>query len=151
MWDTGTGVAASVAKFNQVLLGGSFLGWTVVEYEGALGSDSCYNPGVDSGLVPEHPRPSGGSWTVSGANQWGPDYVGWTTAAVTYIRDHSPFGSTTPILIPAFPCGYQLFQVVQINCFYETPFVYDDVIQTGSVFETYVENCREGVCAYINY
>jgi hypothetical protein len=142
-------VRPTASEFRQVLSTGTFSGWTVTEYPGALGSDGCWNPQVDPAYVPQYPTISGGTWPVAGDNSWQPDIVGWWPASVEYIRDNSPLRSNTPI-IPYFPCGAQVNQQLAIHCPADlTEVFYNSVVQSETVYGTYVKNCRAGVCSVI--
>ncbi len=140
----------TTSQFEQVLAGSNFSGWQILEQSGGPGADGCWNPQVDPGYVPEYPVISGGQWPIGADNSWGPDEVGWVTGSVDYIRGNSPLYSNTPI-ITVFPCGAEVYQVVTILCIegvFTVPF--DDVIQTETVYDTYVQNCREGVGSVVN-
>lgn len=144
----------TATNFQMVLKGGSgnYMGWSVTEYSAAPGSDGCYNSKVNPAYVPEYPVISNGTWTVGSGNSWGPDVVGWLPGSVTYIRNNSPLHSNTPI-ITTFPCGEVVYQALGILCpGGSTTDLYDpDVTLTASVYNTYVENCREGVCSILNH
>ena len=149
----GTGNLATVSNYSQVLQGGTgnYGGWTITEFEGATGSDGCWNPGVNASLVPRYPSVNGSSWSVYSDNHWSPDQVGWTVASVNYIRQNSPLYSKTP-LIPYFPCGYEVYQDLFISCSGSASGEdYDNTTQSGTVYSTYVQNIREGVGSVINY
>jgi hypothetical protein len=150
----GAGNLATVSYFNQVLQGGTgnYGGWTVTEFEGATGSDGCWNQNVNPAYVPEYPSVDGSSWSVFSDNHWFPDEVGWLAASVNYIRQNSPMYSNTP-LIPNFPCGYMVYQNLFIVCPGGTApgENYDNTTQTGTIYSTYVQNIREGVGSVINY
>lgn len=142
------GTYDTATNFQMTLKGGSgnFVSWRITEYTAAPGSDGCYNPGVNTTLVPEYPGVSGGSWTVGSGNTWGADVVGWTPASVTYIRNNSPLHSSHPLIV-TFPCGAIVYQALSILCpGGSTPDLYDpNVRQTETVYSTYVTNSREGV------
>lgn len=150
----GTGYMVSMSMYEQVLRGGTgnYSGWTVSEEEGATGSDGCWSPTANPTLVPEYPAVAGSQWTVGSGNSWIPDYVGWYSTSVDYIRANSPQNSSTPT-IPVFPCGYQVYQDLFIVC----PGKrgpgenYDNTTQTGTVYSTYEENSREGVYSAVYY
>ena len=142
----------SVSDFTVTLSGGSgnFAGWTVGETNGAPGADSCWNPNVNPAFVPEYPSVTGTSGQANAANQV-LDRVGWLPASVSYIRSNSPHYSNTP-LIPTFPCGMQMNQILWIECPGSTlQMPFQSTTLTGTVYSTYVQNCRQGVCPTINY
>jgi hypothetical protein len=131
---------------------GGYSGSTITEQGGAPGADGCWNEDVDPALVPEYPLISAGdSWIVGSDDSWGVDDVGWFPNSVNYIIDNSPIGSDTPIIVD-FPCGAEIYQVLSIQYPLPgySPVIFDDVTQTESVYDGYVENCREGVCSEID-
>jgi hypothetical protein len=141
----------TVTDFEMVLDtdDGGYVGSTITEQTGAQGADSCWNSDADPGLVPEYPTVSGGTWTVDSNNSWGYDSVGWSPKSVTYIVANSPIGSDNPIIVD-FPCGSQVYQVLSIQypIVGQSSIIFDDVIQTESIYDGYEENCREGTCGY---
>ena len=81
-WDTNN---PTIHKFNQTLKGATnFQDREVDENDGTGSTDNCYFQGS---TVPKAAT-SGGTWTVSATNTWGPDLVGYLPAAITYYRSH---------------------------------------------------------------
>lgn len=95
----------TVGKWNQTLLPTttSFVGRTVTEQDpGGGGPDNCWFPGS---VVPKFTSITGGSWTVGSSNVWGPDFVGFTPASVTYYRGQG-----------RDPCSVTIPQRMVIDC-----------------------------------
>jgi hypothetical protein len=139
----------TATDFSVLISGGAgnFSGWTVGEYTGAQGEDSCWGPNVNPQLVPQFPMVSETQQAISTNNTF-QDRVGWLPTSVTYIRANAP-PKVNPVVIPVFPCGFQLNQAPWIECPGSTAPVWGSTVLTASVYSTYVFNCRQDKCAFI--
>ncbi|MFN7947560.1 MAG: hypothetical protein U0Z53_19580 [Blastocatellia bacterium] len=105
-WDD---IAGSKHKFIQRLLPAttSFAGRRVYEQDpGGGGPDTCWFPGSERAKFEAVTNDPSQYWTVAqGTNQWGPDVIGWSPAAVTYYRAQG-----------RAPCSTSFRQRMVINC-----------------------------------
>ncbi len=96
------GWSGTAGLWNQTLNGGSFAGAIVRETNAAAGDDTCWWPDSThaywGGIT-------GGVWSVSGSNGWGPDAIGWSASDITYYRQEG-----------RSPCGVTLHQQMQMSC-----------------------------------
>jgi hypothetical protein len=97
--------APTLAKWNQTLLPStaSFVGRRVTEQDpGGGGPDNCWFP---NSIFTKTTAVTGGSWTVTSGNHWGPDYVGASADAVIYYRQQG-----------RDPCSVTIPQRMVIDC-----------------------------------
>jgi hypothetical protein len=91
----GGGNCVTVGMWNQALTPANvnFNGRTVTEQSPGAGNDTCH---FNGSAVATFDAVTGGNWAVGANNAWGPDYVGWFLAAVTYYRNRgrAPCGTT---------------------------------------------------------
>ena len=113
------GNSAYQGQFRQVLNTPSgfadlFKGRQVYETNGSgLQYDNCWFPGA---IPPKWSGVTGSSWNVgyyatnppwiTSENEWGADYIGYSSASVQYYRTH--------LLPKSFPCGAQVPQFMYI-------------------------------------
>lgn len=104
---------------------------------------------------PEHVQPTDNTnppCPVASSNGYRPDVVGWYPFAANYIRSNSPLYSITP-LIPNFPCGATVYQALSVLCPGGTTgdlYVPSQTL-SATVYQYYVENCRAGVCSFLDF
>lgn len=79
---------------------------------GRTGSDSCWFVGSAISYLG---KVTGGSWTVSSANVWGDDFVGWFPDSVTYYRRERPLRGYS------MPCLATIPQDMVIGCNQSNP------------------------------
>lgn len=99
-----------IEYFEQTLYNSTFdpAGYEVEELPGTYeGTNSCWFPGSDE---PQNPTISGGVWTVTSSDQWGPDEVGLSDKDAEQI-----WGAYTGGEI-SLPCQVVTYQDMEIEC-----------------------------------
>jgi hypothetical protein len=138
----------TITRFQQTIgdtVGDIFNGDSVTESSGYAGTNGCYYPGAP---FPPTSTVSGGTWyvgqndglAVNGTNHWGFDYDGDTATLVTTIRQHA-----------SLPCVDHVPQTMYIATSCATPYPYYSNVQTVTISNTTVSNCRGGVCDTFTY
>jgi len=123
--------------------GDNFNGRIVTESDYKTGYDSCWFAGNTIAMQPTA-LVNGDSWIVGSTNQYGPDAVGWTVAAVQYIRTNSPAHG-----IP-LPCTTQVYQLMSMACSGGTASSYSANVLSETIYINVEVSCRQGVCVTLN-
>jgi hypothetical protein len=152
--DVGTNFATLEEQFLQNLSDSqndTFDPRLVQELTTQPGSNTCHWSG--SGL-PQHPGVSGGAWTVGavgGVNHCGYDSIGWNSTTINLIRQSGPSHGIT------LPCGFVIYQSMEIECDSSVFYVYKQnlLTETVDVPANGLEVCRDeagdGDCGTISY
>ncbi len=135
-WD---GSDPTIHHFQQRLqpTGTSFANRVVTESNAQAASDTCWFPGS---LFAKTTGVTGGNWTVSSSNYWGPDAVGWQAQAVAYYQEERPNEDL------GFPCQFTMYQRLTISCPGASSSVYrSQVILKGIINSSGGASERDGV------
>lgn len=123
--------------------GDNFNGRTVYEVSLQSGTNTCWFSTNTIGMVND-PVVDGSAWAVSANNQYGPDTVGWTAAAVQYIRANGPAHGVS------LPCTQTVYQQMRMICSGGDDAHYSTNVLSETIYVASEKSCRQGVCATIN-
>lgn len=117
----------------------NFSGRYVQESDYRDGRDTCWFSGNTISLTYDA-HVDGSSWQVNANNQYGYDTIGWTLAAVNYIRANAP-AHGVPL-----PCGATLYQLMDMECFGGLSVKYSANVLSETITPNTEVSCRQGIC-----
>lgn len=100
----GTGDYATAGLFTGALANSGFAGRRVTEATDYSNTDGCKAAAGGGGPVPVFNTVSGFTWTIDAYDSYGPDGIGWPTAAVAWYRANV-----------SMPCETNFGQAMYIN------------------------------------